>query len=311
MSSQSRQVWARTDSTASRRYRTRLYVGMMAETVGTTSAPSQENTAAESLGYGYQGVGASTNVTTQRPNAERSAAAYDALAPAYDQQLSTTAADAGTREAFRALVRTLVQPGSCILDFGCGTGVDAKWYADEGYRVLAYDNASGMLQQLRQRCRAEIRSGTIQVLEARYEDFLKAPSLPEKPSAVTANFAVLNLIDDVGGLFEAFATQMRTGGLVIASLLNPFCLRDARYRWWWRGLPRLLSTGTFRLRGREADTIRRTVNTIRVAARPRFRQIEVGQDGGPMKGPRAAPLLSAFGSRWWATYSFMVLECVE
>jgi predicted RNA methylase len=54
-----------------------------------------------------------------------------------------------------------VAPGATLLDFGCGTGLDALAYSRRGYRVLAYDNSPGMITQLRHCCQAEIAAGSI------------------------------------------------------------------------------------------------------------------------------------------------------
>jgi ubiquinone/menaquinone biosynthesis C-methylase UbiE len=47
-------------------------------------------------------------------------------------------------------VSALVGTGGTILDFGCGTGTDAAWYAERGHRVVAYDVSSGMVEVLRE-----------------------------------------------------------------------------------------------------------------------------------------------------------------
>jgi hypothetical protein len=75
---------------------------------------------------------------------------------------------------------------------------------------------------------------------------------------VTANFAVLNLIDDLSRLFQMLARHMPLGGLILASVLNPFWLGDIKYRWWWRGLPLLLTRGKFRMKGKDTDAHRLT-----------------------------------------------------
>ena len=43
----------------------------------------------------------------------------------------------------------MFRSGSTLLDFGCGTGIDALEYAQKGYRVLAYDNSPGMVGGIR------------------------------------------------------------------------------------------------------------------------------------------------------------------
>jgi hypothetical protein len=55
------------------------------------------------------------------------------------------------RNAFRDVVARYLQSGSMLLDFGCGTGLDAPAIRCRVYRVLAYDNSPGMVSRLDQR----------------------------------------------------------------------------------------------------------------------------------------------------------------
>ena len=73
-------------------------------------------------------------------DSEQNAAFHDKLAAHYDSHL-TRPQDLLARAAFQGLVSRHVPAGSTVLDFGCGTGIDALEYAQRGYRVLAYDNS--------------------------------------------------------------------------------------------------------------------------------------------------------------------------
>ncbi len=164
---------------------------------------------------------------------ERNAAHYDRIAPQYDSHLARPD-DLLARAAFRDLVTRHSPPGSTLLDFGCGTGIDALEYARRGFQVLAYDNSGGMVAELKRRCEAEISSGAVQVCSGGYEAFLNHwPGWP-RPQTVTANFAVLNSIRDLRPLFAAFAGWLGPQGCVIVSLLNPIHWSKVRApRWWW------------------------------------------------------------------------------
>jgi SAM-dependent methyltransferase len=165
-------------------------------------------------------------------DAERNAAFYDELAAHYDAHL-TNPHDALARAAFQDLVARYVAAGSTLLDFGCGTGVDALEYVQRGHRVLAYDNSAGMVAQLERRCRNEIASGSILPYSTGYAAFLKQwPAWPA-PDAVVANFAVLNSIRDPGPLFETFAQRLAAPGWVIVSILNPIHWTKLRAPKWW------------------------------------------------------------------------------
>ena len=165
-------------------------------------------------------------------DAERNAAFFDELAAHYDAHL-TNPHDALARAAFQDLVGRCVAAGSTLLDFGCGTGVDALEYARREYRVLAYDNSAGMVAELERRCRNEIAAGAILPYSTGYSAFLKQwPAWPA-PSAVVANFAVLNSIRDPGPLFETFAQRLAPPGWVIVSILNPIHWTKLRAPRWW------------------------------------------------------------------------------
>ena len=89
------------------------------------------------------------------PDFERNAATYDRLAPQYDAHMRRKTSDALARSAFVDLVAQHVTPGSTLLDFGCGTGMDALDYVRRGYRVQAYDHSPGMIAQLENRCQSQ------------------------------------------------------------------------------------------------------------------------------------------------------------
>ncbi|MEI9974798.1 MAG: methyltransferase domain-containing protein [Ignavibacteriota bacterium] len=90
------------------------------------------------------------------------------------------------RQAFQDLVRRYTKASGLVLDFGCGTGLDALEYARAGYRVLAYDNSPGMVSQLRLRCQAEISAGNVVPSSMDYPAFLQLlPELP-RPDTITA-----------------------------------------------------------------------------------------------------------------------------
>jgi len=156
-----------------------------------------------------------------------SAAFHDRLAPDYDRQMSSFA-DVAVRRAFQTFVSAGLPAGSRILDFGCGTGTDASWYASRGHRVLAFDNSAGMIAALRIRCAGAIATAAIEPWSDTYPEFLRQLAARGDLRAITANFAVINLVPDLEGWFGAVRGALRPGAAVFLSALNPLSLRDRR-----------------------------------------------------------------------------------
>lgn len=202
--------------------------------------------------------------------ATKSALHYDAIAPRYDEHLAT---DTWIRGAFHDLVLQYVPAGSLMLDFGCGTGTDALWYAKNGRRVIACDVSAGMMAELEKKCRAQIVGGKIMPHLGDYADLLNL-SLPEKPLAVLCNFGVLSLIPDLPGVFDAFAGYVAPGGYVIANNLNPLFWRELASPWFWKHMIHSRGRGGVRTFSPKCDTCRYLAGALDKAARSHgFRRI--------------------------------------
>lgn len=154
----------------------------------------------------------------------------------YHQLFMSSGRDLAVRDRFRQMALERLASGDEILDFGAGTGIDAKAYAASGHRTFVYEPADSMREYLDIYCRDEIAGGSVVKLEA---------NLGCRVQAVTANFAVLNHFADHTTLFEQLASVLGQGGFVLASMLNPYYLGDARYGWWRRNLLKLARHGRY------------------------------------------------------------------
>lgn len=180
---------------------------------------------------------------------------------AYHDFILGSPRDRKLRERFQKLVLETVPPHGIILDFGAGTGIDARCYAANGLEVLVHEPMDSNLSYLREYCREEIANGSIAIT-----------GLPvrRKVQMIAANFAVLNLIGDHRALFANFADWLAPQGAVLVSLLNPFFLGDARYRWWRSNLGHLVARGAYAVEGEFEAIHRFTPSAVMRAARPRF-----------------------------------------
>lgn len=198
---------------------------------------------------------------------------YDATAARYDAEVDGPTANATLRAAFRRRVSAAAGAGTPILDFGCGTGTDASWYAAHGHRVIAYDLSHGMIAVLRDRCVTEIAENSIRPIAGDLELLVEALERAGPVAAIAANFAVLNHVRDLRPLFGTLAPYLVRDGVIVACVLNPFYWRDMTRSWWWRGMPSSLWTGAIKVAG-QVTTYRHYMRAVRRMASPHFELIE-------------------------------------
>ncbi|HEY6482163.1 MAG TPA: methyltransferase domain-containing protein [Steroidobacteraceae bacterium] len=190
----------------------------------------------------------------------------------YVEQITALASDRRARTAFRDLVLRVAAPGAALFDFGSGTGMDARFYAECGFKVAAYDVDPHMCAFFAEHCRDLIEAGRVSLDSGDYRNFLAhgKPGGLAAVDLVTANFAPLNLIDDLHELFAKFHALSRPDGRVLASVLSPWFVGDLQYGWWWRNSLRLLRVGHFSVPGVQGPIVRRRLADFARHSAPYF-----------------------------------------
>jgi SAM-dependent methyltransferase len=233
------------------------------------------------------------------------AAFYDAAAVRYDSEIDGSEKNQTLRDEFRRRVSAMAGEGGLILDFGCGTGADAAWYAGHRHRTLAYDISDGMIDVLRRRCAREIAEGMVRPIAGELSRLESELAGSGPLSAVAANFAVLNHVRDLRPLFRLFASHLTPRGGVVASFINPFHWRDMKRRWWWTHALRSFGSGAIRFSG-DVTTYRHFVRTVEKMAAPAMILAEREPLGFEPRGDRRSQ------SRWSgalsASYLMLVLR---
>lgn len=179
----------------------------------------------------------------------------------YHEFMLASPRDRAVRERFQKMALDLLPTGADVLDFGAGTGIDAKAYAANGHPTFVHEPSQAMGDYLAQYCRDEIARKTIITV---------ASPLACKVQAVTANFAVLNHFADHAALFEALSRVVHQGGFVLASMLNPYYLGDARYGWWRANVMNLVRSGHYAIES-ESRIHRFAPRVVARSAAPYFR----------------------------------------
>lgn len=180
---------------------------------------------------------------------------------AYHEFMLASPGDIRVRRRFQHLVCQFTPYKGTILDFGAGTGIDAKAYAERNFKVLVYEPCEENRSYLANYCRQELECGDIVTTDL---------ATKEPIHMIAADFAVLNLVADHSTLFETFDRLLAPEGYIVVSLLNPYFLGDARYRWWRTNLRALLRYGRYTFQGNDGPVHRLTPNAATLCAQPAF-----------------------------------------
>jgi SAM-dependent methyltransferase len=190
----------------------------------------------------------------------------------YVRQLTKFETDRLTRAAFHDHVLRIAPPAGALFDFGAGPGIDARFFAERGYTVDAYDVDPKMAEYFAVHCRDFIDSGRITLDCTGYRQFLerKTASAGGGADMVISNFAPLSLVADLNELFAKFHALTRPNGKVFASVLNPYFIGDLRFPGWWRRVPRLWRDGHYFLPSPGGPVARRRLADFTARSLPYF-----------------------------------------
>ncbi len=144
-----------------------------------------------------------------------STAAFDRIAPRYDELWTDSTIGRLQREAVWRRIDTLFPPGAEILDLGCGTGADALHLARSGRRVTAIDSSAEMVRiaQSRGVNALHLPIDSLAQLNATYD-------------GVLSNFGALNCIADLSRLAATLAPLVRPDGRLALCVMGRFCFRE-------------------------------------------------------------------------------------
>jgi len=115
-----------------------------------------------------------------------------------------------------------LKPGASILELNAGTGIDAVYLAQQGFRVHATDIAPGMLQRLRDKVESLDLQDRVTLQLVSFTELEKVQGGPF--DAVFSNLGGLNCIPDLSPVVHSLPALLRPGGLVTWVLMPRVCL---------------------------------------------------------------------------------------
>jgi len=110
---------------------------------------------------------------------------------------------------------------SRILELNAGTGVDAVFLAEQGYKIYATDISEEMIKVLMSNAKAQMSNNDIKAEARAFEDISNVKE--NDFDAVVSNFGGLNCINDFSKLSGDLAAKLKPNGLFIAVVMNKLC----------------------------------------------------------------------------------------
>lgn len=125
------------------------------------------------------------------------------------------------RDRVRKEVLRHILPNASMLELNSGTGLDAVFFAQNGHKVLATDNADGMLQVLSEKIKALSLENN---LSCRKCSFNNLEQLGDTQfDYVFSNFGGLNCTDNLAKVIQDIDRLLRPGGHFTLVIMPPFC----------------------------------------------------------------------------------------
>jgi ubiquinone/menaquinone biosynthesis C-methylase UbiE len=156
-------------------------------------------------------------------NEHKVAAAFSKQSNVFDQLYSSNPIIQYKRQRTRQAVLKQLNPGDTILELNTGTGEDAIYFAQKGFRVHATDLSDGMLKILSDKKDSLPIAEKITVEKCSFTDLdllkNKGPF-----DHIFSNFGGLNCTGDLARVLASLKPLVKPGGGITLIIIPPFCL---------------------------------------------------------------------------------------
>lgn len=153
--------------------------------------------------------------------------AFEAIAPVFDDRFGAWRSVTAQRKAVRTALLQRFPAGGRVLEIGGGTGEDAVFLAERGFRVLLTD-ASPAMVDIAGRKLSRLGSCARVVACEEIERLSEERLLGGEPlfDGAFSNFAPLNCVHDIGSVGKGLASLLKPGASVMLVLFGTCCVSE-------------------------------------------------------------------------------------
>ncbi len=125
------------------------------------------------------------------------------------------------RKQVHTHVLALLKPGDRILELNAGTGIDAVFFAQHGFDILATDNADGMLKVFGEKIAEQQLGKKIELRKCSFNNLqeLQAGTFDH----IFSNFGGLNCAENIENVIKQFDKLLNPGGMATLVIMPPIC----------------------------------------------------------------------------------------
>ena len=153
--------------------------------------------------------------------------AFDSVAADYDGPLGNNLLVQHMRSMLWQTVESLAPPGARLLDLGCGTGLDALHFAQQGYRVTAIDQSEAMVEQTSRRAQAPDAGRRLSASRLGIQELDRLAG--EMFDVIYSDLGALNCLPDPDVLAQGCDRLLRYRGYLVFSVIGRYCPWELAY----------------------------------------------------------------------------------
>jgi ubiquinone/menaquinone biosynthesis C-methylase UbiE len=154
---------------------------------------------------------------------QQASAAFSKQAPVFDRIDEENGILGWMRARIYREVMSFIHKDDFLLELNCGTGIDALHFAAQGIRVLATDNAPGMIAQLQHKIDVQGLQDRVSVQRCSFNQ-LEQLGAETRFDYVFSNFGGLNCTNDLDKVLRDVDALLKPGGRFTLVIMPKLCL---------------------------------------------------------------------------------------
>jgi ubiquinone/menaquinone biosynthesis C-methylase UbiE len=162
------------------------------------------------------------SIASEHINQLKASEAFSKQSAVFDKLYGVDTMIQYKRKRVRDHILQIAKPGGYMLELNCGTGEDALFFAQQGFRIHATDASDGMLSMLQQK----LQQAGEKNIATELCSYTKLEELQNRGpfDVIYSNFGGLNCTGELEKVLSGLHSIIKPGGTVTLVIISKFCL---------------------------------------------------------------------------------------